>query len=50
MPKTLYCTYTDLFFFQNSIFLSYDLLYSVQLQRDEDSDTVSACWVILVFP
>ena len=40
MPKTLYCTYAVLFFFQSSLFLSYDLLYSVQLQRDEDSDTL----------
>ena len=25
------------------------LLYSVQLQHYEDSDTSSVCWVILVF-
>ena len=26
------------------------LLYGVPLQHDEDSDTFSACWVILLFP
>ena len=26
------------------------LPYNVQLQRSEDSDTFSACWVVLVFP
>ena len=26
------------------------LPYSVQLQHSEDSDTFSACWVVLAFP
>ena len=26
------------------------LLYSVQLLHDEDPDTFSACWIILLFP
>ena len=29
---------------------SFLLPYSVQLQQSEDSDTFSACWVVLVFP